>query len=162
MGIFFLLFHIIHKAATHSRPWRTSTKYSLFTFRYMSRKQITTQHMIQKFSWGATDFQMLIIRCWNIRKLTKDLSFHSFKNAMQLSLSCLFLCIICVIERGDQSEACWVTNNTGSILLLQYSKDLILHITPISYSYFSVPAHHIQAKRTFWTLQLHSQEHIFR
>lgn len=57
---------------------------------------------------------------------------------------------LCVIERGDQSEeACWVTNNTGSILLLQYSNEIILHITPISYSYFSVPAHHIQAKRTF-------------
>ncbi len=117
----------------------------------------------KKFLLRATDFQMLNKMLEYTGKLTKDLSFHSFKNAMQLSLSCLFLCIIlCVIERGDQSEACWVTNNTGSILLLQYSKDLILHITPISYSYFSVPAHHIQAKRTFWTLQLHSQEHIFR
>ncbi len=69
---------------------------------------------------------------------------------------------LCGIERGDQSEeACWVTNNTGSILLLKHSKYLILHVTPISYSYFSVPAHHIQAKRTFRILQVHSQEQLF-
>lgn len=68
---------------------------------------------------------------------------------------CNYLCFVCFFVSfmwNRERRPVWggmlpITNNTGSILLLQYSKYLILQVTPISYSYFSVPAHHIQGKR---------------
>ncbi len=131
-----------------------------------NKYQILSIHIqvhVKKTNYNTThDTEILLRGNWFSNAYNKMLeytetnqrSFISFIQKCYVIIFVLFVSLyhLCVIERGDQSEACWVTNNTGSILLLQYSKDLILHITPISYSYFSVPAHHIQAKRTFWTL----------